>query len=85
MQNNTNRLLAVVVVLQGLLLLGQWTGGVSLFERPAQAQVNIPDPGARQLQMIEELKGVNSRMDRMLALMQSGEMKVKTVAADEKK
>jgi hypothetical protein len=83
-RNNTNKLLVVVVALQGMLLLGQWTGSSLVEARPANAQVNIPDPGARQLQMVEELKGLNAKVDRLTALLQSGEVTVKTVAVEKK-
>jgi hypothetical protein len=75
----TNKLLAVVIVLQGLILMGQWTGSPSL--APAQAQ--IPDPANRQMQMIDELKGVNSKLERVLEVMRSGELQVKVAKSDE--
>jgi hypothetical protein len=77
----TNKLLAVVVVLQGLILIGQWTGGVSL---PA-AQAQVPDPANRQLQMIEELRGVNSRLDQVVSILQGGDLQVKVKQTEEEK
>ena len=43
----TNKLLATIVVLQGLILIGQWTGGVSI----PSAQAQVPDPANRQMQI----------------------------------
>ena len=52
----TNKLLASVVVLQGLILIGQWSGGTSIL---STAQAQVPDPANRQMQMIDELKTLN--------------------------
>lgn len=80
----TNQLLTVVVALQALILLGQWTGPGS-FTREARAELNLPDPGARQLAMVEELKGLNAKMDRLIGVLQGGELKVKVANEAEQK
>ncbi len=80
----TQKLLVVVAVLQGLILLGQWTGQPAIVA-PAHAQANLPDPGARQLAMVDELRALNGKMDRLLAALQSGEVKVKVAKDDERK
>ncbi|MDB5297979.1 MAG: hypothetical protein JWO31_3962 [Phycisphaerales bacterium] len=74
MKTSTQKLLTAAVVLQALLLAGQWFGA-----SPAQArgELNLPDPGARQLQMIDELKSLNAKVDRLTAVLTSGEMRVK--------
>ncbi|QOV90231.1 hypothetical protein [Humisphaera borealis] len=78
----TQKLLTAVVVLQGMLLAGQWLGS-----SPAMAaksgELNLPDPGARQLQMIEELKALNGKVDKLHAALTSGQLRVK-VEKDEK-
>ena len=79
----TSKLLAVIAVLQGLILIGQWTGGPSLNNAKA-ADANVPDPASRQMQMIDELKTLNGKMDKMLAALE-GELQVKVVNADEAK
>ena len=81
---NTSKLLTVVVVLQGLTLLGQWTGQAS-FTREARAELNLPDPGARQLAMLEELRSLNAKMDKMVGVLQSGDLQVKVAKAEEQK
>jgi hypothetical protein len=77
----TNKALAVIVALQGLILLGQWTGGGYL----TSAQAQVPDPANRQMQMIDELKSVNSKLDALIELLKSGEVQVKVTNPDENK
>ena len=78
---NTARILVVIVVLQGLILMGQWTGSGPL--TPAQAQV--PDAGAQRIQMIEELRRLNGKMDVLVEKLESGKLQVRVEAAAEKK
>jgi hypothetical protein len=81
----TNRLLAVIVVLQGLMLIGQWTGNASYLP---QAQAQIPDPGARQVQMLDTLKSIDGKLDKLDAIasmLQSGELQVKVAKTEETK
>jgi hypothetical protein len=76
----TNRLLGVLVVLQGLILAGQWLGGPALVST-AQAQ---PDPNRDRHLMIEEIKTLNGKMDKLMSLLESGRLQVRTVSSDEK-
>jgi hypothetical protein len=78
----TTKLLTVVLLLQGLILMGQWLGAPSLVS-PAHAQV--PDAGAQRVEMITELKGLNAKMDRLIAVLESGKLEVKVAPADENK
>lgn len=78
---NAGKLFAVMVVLQGLILAGQWTGAGPI--RSADAQ--MPDPAGRQLQMVEELKTLNGKMDKLLEILDSGKLQVRVVQPDEKK
>ena len=76
MRNHTNKFLVAIIALQGVLIVGLWSGQPNA----AHAKVDsaaLPDPGARQLQMIDELKGVNAKLDRMASLLQSGDIQVK--------
>ena len=76
----TNALLTFVIVLQALLQLGQWTGGNYI--QPAHAQ--IPDAGAQRNAMIEELRSLNAKTDKLIGLLESGNVQVKVAKADEK-
>lgn len=78
----TNKLLATVVVLQGLILIGQWTGGGNYL---SSAQAQVPDPANRQMQMIEELKSVNQKLDQVVSILQGGDLQVKVANSEEKK
>jgi len=79
--NTTNKLLAAVVVMQGLVLLGQWTGQPNA-GREARADVTIADPAARQLAMVDELRAMNGKMDKLISLFQNGDAQVKVKADD---
>jgi hypothetical protein len=76
------KLLTVVLVLQGLILAGQWLGSPSLVA-PAQAQ--IPDAGAQRIEMVKELQTLNGKMDRLIGILESGKLEVRVAGADENK
>jgi hypothetical protein len=74
----THKLLTAVLVLQVLTLLNLWFGGPI-----SKAQAQIPDAGAQQLQIIDELKssndllkGMDDKLDKMVTLFQSGKLQV---------
>ena len=77
----SNKFLAVIVALQGLILLGQWTGAGYL----TSAQAQVPDPANRQMQMIDELKSMNGKLDELIGLLKGGEVQVKLARPDENK
>ena len=77
----TQKLLTAVVVLQGMIIAGQWLG--SSRAMAARNELNLPDPGARQLQMVDELKSLNAKVDNLTAVLTSGQLKVK-IEKDEK-
>jgi hypothetical protein len=80
----TAKLLTVVVVLQGLILLGQWTGnGVPSVVTPAQAQ--IPDAGGQRIEIINQIKELNGKVDRLIGILESGKLEVRTTPADDNK
>ncbi len=78
---NSTRLLTVVVALQGMILLGQWTGGVNL----PNAQAQVSDPGAQRNAQLDELKSINANMDKMIGILNSGNLQVRVVNTDEEK
>ena len=78
----TNKLLATIVVLQGLILIGQWSGGTSML---STAQAQVPDPANRQMQMIEELKTMNGKMDELMQVLRSGDLQVKVAKTEDDK
>jgi hypothetical protein len=78
MQNS--KLLGVVVVLQSLTLVGQWVG--PSYVQPAAAQV--PDAGAQRIEMISELSELNDKFDKLIEIMESGDLQVRVAMPDEK-
>jgi hypothetical protein len=76
------KLLTVVLVLQGVILAGQWLGAPALVA-PAQAQ--IPDAGGQRNEMIKELTALNGKMDRLIGILESGKLEVKVSGADDNK
>ena len=78
---NTNRLLAAVLVLQVLTVAGQW-GGKPAYVSDARA--DLPDPGAQRVAQTEELKALNSKMDRLLGMLEGGRLKVEVTNLGDK-
>jgi hypothetical protein len=75
---NTRNILSAVLVLQVLTILNQWFGGPI-----SKARAQIPDAGAQQLQIIDELKanndllkGIDDKLDKMVTIFQSGKLQV---------
>ena len=81
MTNKTNKLLVLIIVLQALTLAGTWLSNGAL----PIAYGQVPDGGAQRQAMVDELKNTNSKLDRLAALLESGKLQVRTVAADEKR
>jgi hypothetical protein len=79
----STKLLVAVVVLQSLVLLGQWTGGggVPLIQR---AEAQIPDAGGQRQQIIDELKGLNAKVDKLIDVLDSGKLNVKATVEEKK-
>jgi hypothetical protein len=81
-KSTTQRLLTAVVALQLVTLLSSWTGNSTI--KPAVAG-DLPDPGSRQMQMVDELKQLNSKVGRLNDFLESGHLKVVTPDPDHKK
>jgi hypothetical protein len=77
----TEKMLVVVITLQCLILLSQWTGSPSA----TIARAEIMNPGERQLALLEEAKQTNIRLDKLIGIIQSGDMQVKIAKDDDKK
>lgn len=79
--STTQKLLTGVLILQGLFVAGHWLGQPNMAQ--ARGEMNLPNPSERQLQMVDELKTVNTKLDKLIAALTTGEMQVKVVK-DEK-
>ena len=75
------RILIVIAILQALMLVTLWKGdGIA-----TTARANVPEPGADRKEMIAELKAMNEKLASVQKLMESGNLQVQVVAADDKK
>jgi hypothetical protein len=79
---NQSKLLVAVVVLQGLTLAGVWSGN-SGSQLPA-ANAQVVDPGAQRLQMVEQQRETNAKLDKIADLLK-GELQVRVVTPDDSK
>ena len=78
---STNKALAVVLVLQGLILAGQWLGGPTLSSASGQDF----NPGRDRQQIIDAIKETNGKLDKLIGILESGDLQVKTISSDETK
>lgn len=78
----TSKLLVAVIALQGLILIGQWSGGTAVL---STAHGQVSDPANRQMQMIDELKSLNSKMDELIAILRAGDVQVRVAKTEEEK
>jgi hypothetical protein len=77
------RLMTVVIVLQAMILVGQWVGGGHGYLTSAQAQVT--DPGRDRLQLIDEMRKTNDKLDKLTDILRSGDLQVRVIQPDENK
>ena len=80
---NSSKLLVAVVILQALTLAGVWSGNGAGSQLPS-AQAQVLDPGAQRIQMVEEQRATNVKLERMIELLK-GELQVRVVSPDEVK
>ena len=78
----TNQLLVVVIVLQLVMLVGQWLEGPRML--PA-AQAEPFNAGADRQVMVDTLKSIDSKMDSINTILNSGNLQVKVQQSDEHK
>ena len=78
----TQRMLAAILVLQGLTLAGQWFGDAA---RLPSASAQVTDPGRDRAQMLDEMRAVNAKLDKLVEILGSGDLQVRVVQPDENK
>lgn len=76
----STRALGIVIVLQTVILAGQWLGAPAL--QPAAAQPAF-NPERDRGVMIEELRSINTKLDRMVGILESGNLQVRATSPDE--
>jgi hypothetical protein len=81
----SHKLLAAVVVLQIITILNQWFGGPI-----STAHAQIPDSGAQNNQIIEQLtssndhlKAIDDKLDKLISIFESGKLQVQLSKPDD--
>ena len=70
------RALTAVLVLQGLILAGQWAGQPRAAEARAATERNeYQDPAAQRQQVVAQLERVNEKLGRIATLLEEGNAK----------
>jgi hypothetical protein len=77
------RLLTIVIVLQGMILAGQWLGSGHGYLTSAQAQVT--DPGRDRMQLLDEMRKTNDKLDKLMEILRSGDLQVRVIQPDDNK
>ncbi len=78
----TNRLLVVVVALQLVMLAGQWLEGPRIVPTAHAEPFNA---GADRQTMIDGLKSIDSKLDSLISILNSGKLQVQVQRSDEPK
>jgi hypothetical protein len=76
--------LTLLVALQLVIVIGQWTGVGSVLT-PQAAMAQIPDSGAQRAEIINELKLINANLDKIGTCLSDGKLQVHLADSDEKK
>ncbi|MCK4850278.1 MAG: hypothetical protein KAT11_02950 [Phycisphaerae bacterium] len=72
----------IVIGLVFGLLSVFWPSEIPLVE---QARAQVPDSGAQRNRIVKELESLNGKMDELITLVKSGQIKVRCMPADNKK
>lgn len=75
---STTQWLAMIVALQIVTLLSQWTSVPT-------ARAQVPDAGAQQQQIIEQLRGTNEKLEKVISILGSGKLQVRVAKPDDSK
>jgi hypothetical protein len=78
----SGKILSIILVLQVVILAGQWVSGNGF---ASQASAQVPDAGSQRNQMIDQLKSINDKLDKLVTILQDGKLQVQTVSPDEAK
>jgi hypothetical protein len=82
-----NTILTILALLLALQLWTTWTGTASpplSLVAQAQAQDGIPNAGAQRKQMIDLLKEQNVKIEKLSQLLESGRVRVRLEAGEER-
>jgi hypothetical protein len=74
--------IGILLALQCMILIGQWTSPAGYV---STAGAQVPDAGAQRIQMIQQLKDLNGKMDDLIRFLEGGNLQVKAVKPDDNK
>jgi hypothetical protein len=72
------KLIAMVLVLQVVMLLTLWLGTPI-----STARAQLPDAGAQQQEIIDQLKLGNEKLEKMIGILESGKLQVIVAKPDD--
>lgn len=79
-----NSILTIIAVLLTVHLWAWWLSPsdsrVTSFTPTAHAQAGLPNAAAQRVQMINEMKQTNAKLDQLTALLKSGKVRVRVEA-----
>ena len=76
------RMFVIVIAFQLMIVAGQWLEGPRMLPT---AQAEPFNAGADRQATIDELKSIDSKMDSMISILNSGNLQVKVVQSDDHK
>lgn len=71
--------MTIVLCVQLVVAAGQWFGASHAVADVQQ----LPNPGERQLAILEEQRQTNARLDKLISLLENGAVTVKVTKPDE--
>jgi hypothetical protein len=74
---NGNKLLVAALVIQAGVIIGLWYGPSA-----QSARAGIPDGGAQNVEMIQQMADTNAKLDQIIGILQGGQVKVSLVKPD---
>ena len=76
--------LTLIAVLLTVMVVGLWTDGVNLAPSARAADDGFGDTGGRQKAMVAAQEQTNAKLDELMKLLRSGEVKVQVAQSDAK-
>jgi hypothetical protein len=78
----TSKLLVVMMILQLVIIAGQWLGTPSVIGTAQGQQI---DAARDRVQTLEAMRSIDGKMDKLIDLLDSGKLQVQVVAPDDSK
>jgi hypothetical protein len=86
MNQKTNRFLIAILLLQGLTLAGQWLDGARMLPSAHAEPPRVGgDPSGDRQAMIDAQRETNTKLEKLIGILEGGNLQVKVVMPDEGK